>query len=117
MKVSEVEDECRVSVFVPAMQEKHEVKDGNESGEGEWLNVTVWKNSEEGSADGGKEGELVEQAVRALVRRYEAVRRLLLLDPPSPAEQSAQPSSAAGKRSLASVEQSDHQQASKRVKD
>jgi hypothetical protein len=79
MKVSQIEDEHRVSVFVPAMKEE-EMQDsdgGDHDDADQWLNVTVWKDSEEGSVDGGREMEMVEDAVRSLLARYEAVMRLV----------------------------------------
>ena len=66
--LSEVEKTYTVSVYVPQMTEA-----GREHG---YLNVTVWKNVTEGAVP-GSERPLVEDAARALLRRYEAVLRLL----------------------------------------
>jgi hypothetical protein len=57
---------------------------------------------------------MVEGAVRALLLRYEAVRRLLHLDSPS-TEQPALVVSSTGKRSIALVSSSD-EESCKRVK-
>jgi hypothetical protein len=68
-----------VNVFVPATMKEEEMKDSDGSGDGgdQWLNVTVWKDCVEGSVDGGREQQMVEEAVRALQARYDAVLRLV----------------------------------------
>jgi hypothetical protein len=87
MRLSEVGEVYRVQLYVPRVKEEKEEEEGEgeervrRADEGEKpvrsVNVTVWKDSEEGSADGGREQQLVEDAVRALLARYEAVLRLV----------------------------------------
>jgi hypothetical protein len=89
MDLSEVESTCQVQLHVPQMKEEGEVtqREGseNENGHhdgGEWLNVTVWKDSEEGSTRGGQEQGRLEDAVRAVWKRYVSALRLCGLPPP-----------------------------------
>ena len=105
-QLSQIESTWQVDVFVPRTESIDEQEKGTqEQGavEGRWLNVTVWK---DGSSGGG-EKVAVEEAVRCLVQRYEAVLRQLrgaATAAATIAQLSGTPSATKGKRSIAQVE-------------